>query len=64
VVIDSTFRKKAKFTRATIDNYGLVKLEFSDNLVIPDFEKFKGTELDIVVVPSGLVEINKLDLEW
>ena len=55
---------KPKFSKVIIDNYGLVRVEFSNEIKIPVYTEFDDTDLNIKVIPSGLVEIDKLTLTW
>jgi len=63
-VVGSTFSIRPKFKRANIDNYGLVRVEFSHGLDVAKLKEIDQSDLEIVVIPSGMVEEEKLGLKW
>lgn len=56
--------KKPEFSGISIDNYGLVQVDFSADLVVPKFDNFDSSVLRITVLPSGFVEEEMLEFSW
>ena len=64
IQVNPFLRKKPEFARASIDDYGMVQVDFSDDLVVPEYDDFNSDILKISVLPSGFVDEEMLKFEW